>query len=160
MLPTNHWTKNSSLGGLGQCWNEVRRIDAGRHSDEGGNAPSVRVRRGDITALSVDVIVNAASEGLRGGGVDGAIHQAASPTLHKECCRLYPDGDFTDGAFVTGGHNLHAEWVIHTVGPRLTGGDRGEPELLAACYRNSLAATADLDARTVVFPAISAGILE
>ncbi len=144
-----------------QCWKEVRRTITGRHSDEGGNAPSVRAWRGDITAMSVDVIVNAANEGLRGGGgVDGAIHQAAGPALLEECCRLYPDGGFTGGAFVTGGHNLHAEWVIHTVGPRWTGGDRGEPELLAACYRNPLAAAADLDARTVAFPAISAGIFD
>ena len=120
---------------------------------------SIRPWQGDITALSVDVIVNAANESLQGGGgVDGAIHRGAGPALLEECRTRYPDGGFTGGAFVTAGHRLNAEWVIHTIGPRWEGGNRGEPDLLADCYRNSLQATADLGARTVAFPAISTGI--
>jgi O-acetyl-ADP-ribose deacetylase (regulator of RNase III) len=120
---------------------------------------SIRLWQGDITALSVDAIVNAANKSLRGGGgVDGAIHLVAGPALLKECKARYPDGGFTGGAFVTAGHRLKAKWVIHAVGPRWEGGDRGEPELLTDCYRNALQATADLGARTVAFPAISTGI--
>ena len=120
---------------------------------------SIRPLQCDITALSVDVIVNAANESLQGGGgVDGAIHRRAGPSLLEECRSRYPDGGFTGGAFITAGHRLNAEWVIHTIGPRWKGGDRGEPDLLADCYRSSLQAAADLGARTVAFPAISTGI--
>jgi O-acetyl-ADP-ribose deacetylase (regulator of RNase III) len=122
---------------------------------------SIRLWQGDITALSVDVIVNAANKSLQGGGgVDGAIHRIAGRALKEECRTRYPDGGFTGGAFVTAGHRLKAGWVIHTVGPYWRGGDRGEPDLLADCYRNSLQATADLNARTVAFPCISTGIYD
>jgi len=119
----------------------------------------IRVVHGDITTLNIDAVVNAANERMRGGdGVDGAIHAAAGPGLLAECIEKHPDGCPTGEARVTGGHNLPAEWIIHTVGPRWHGGDRGEPDLLAGCYRNSLEAASGTGARSVAFPAISTGI--
>jgi len=121
------------------------------------------VAEGDITALDVDAIVNAANERLLGGGgVDGAIHRAAGPGLLEECRRVRevrpgvrcPTGE----ARITGGHGLPARHVIHTVGPVWHGGDQGEPALLASCYRASLALAAEHGLRTVAFPAISCGV--
>ena len=121
--------------------------------------PSVEAWQGDITTVGADVIVNAANAALHGGGgVDGAIHQAAGPGLLEECRRVHPDGCPIGEARVTGGHNLPGRWVIHTVGPQWEGGSRGEPELLADCYGNSLQAASGLGARTVAIPAVSAGI--
>lgn len=112
---------------------------------------------GDITALDVDAIVNAANESLApGGGVCGAIHRAAGPDLAKACAKLAPCP--TGEARLTPAFNLSARFVIHTVGPVWHGGDKGEPELLASCYRNSLRLAAESDIQTIAFPALSTGI--
>lgn len=121
-----------------------------------GVTDRIRVVQGDITREAVDAIVNAANSSLLGGGgVDGAIHRAAGPELLAYCRAL--GGCPTGQARITPGFNLPARWVIHTVGPVWHGGQRGEDDLLASCYRESLRQAAAHDVRTIAFPQISTG---
>ena len=119
--------------------------------------------QGDITTLAVDAIVNAANQQmLGGGGVDGAIHRAAGPELYEACLKVpevrpgvrCPTGE----ARITPGFRLPAKFVIHTVGPVYYDGQHGEPEKLAACYRNSLALAAENGCASIAFPCISTGV--
>ena len=123
----------------------------------------IKIIQGDITTLAVDAIVNAANQVmLGGGGVDGAIHRAAGPELYEACLKVpevrpgvrCPTGE----ARVTPGFRLPAKFVIHTVGPVYRDGLHGEPEKLAACYRNSLALAAENGCKSIAFPCISTGI--
>ncbi len=126
--------------------------------DEGlGDGPRLSLVLGDITTLDVDVVVNAANSSLLGGGgVDGAIHRAAGPELLDHCRTL--GGCPTGQARMTPGFGLTARWIVHTVGPVWHGGDAGEPELLASCYRCSLGLADQVGATSIAFPAISTGV--
>jgi O-acetyl-ADP-ribose deacetylase (regulator of RNase III) len=121
-------------------------------------APLLQAAQGDITAERVDAVVNAANRGLRGGGgVDGAIHRAAGAERLQAACRAI--GECPPGhAVVTEGFDLPARFIIHTVGPVWRDGTAGEPDTLAACYRNALRVADEVGARTVAFPAISTGV--
>lgn len=120
-----------------------------------GNAV-LRLTQGDITEQNTDAIVNAANSGLRGGGgVDGAIHRAGGPAIMEECRQI--GGCETGDAVITTGGTLKARFVIHAVGPRWAGGNKGEEELLASAYRRSLELAEQEGLRTVAFPSISTG---
>ena len=122
----------------------------------------IRLVLGDITDMEVDAVVNAANPSLMGGGgVDGAIHRKGGPKILEECKKIrttmWHDGLPAGKAIITSGGNLKAKFVIHTVGPVWHGGERGEPEVLAQAYQNSLKLALDNKLRTVAFPSISTG---
>ena len=122
------------------------------------DARRLTLHQGDITQQVVDVIVNAANSRLAGGGgVDGAIHHRGGPSIMEETQRRYPQGCPTGSAVITSAGELQAKFVIHTVGPFWSGGQRDEAELLRSAYTNSLRLAADHGCRSIAFPSLSTG---
>ncbi|MGO3152721.1 MAG: O-acetyl-ADP-ribose deacetylase [Galactobacter sp.] len=118
----------------------------------------ITVVKGDITAQNVDAIVNAANNGMRGGGgVDGAIHAAGGPVILADCIARFPNGLATGDAGWTTAGGLPADWVIHTVGPNYAAGQR-DRNLLLSCYRRCLEVADELGVGSIAFPLISAGV--
>ncbi|MDA0591506.1 MAG: O-acetyl-ADP-ribose deacetylase [Planctomycetota bacterium] len=119
----------------------------------------LEIVQGDITQQKVDAIVNAANSALAGGGgVDGALHRAAGPTLMNETRALYPEGCPTGSAVATTAGRLNAKYVFHTVGPVWKGGTSGEPDQLASCYQTCLELAREHSCQSVAFPAVSTGV--
>jgi O-acetyl-ADP-ribose deacetylase (regulator of RNase III) len=121
----------------------------------------LEAKKGDITKITVDAIVNAANSSLMGGGgVDGAIHRAGGPTIIDECRKIVAKqgGCKTGEAVITSAGNLPDRYVIHTVGPVWNGGNTGEAEKLANCYLNSLKLATENDCKSIAFPNISTGV--
>lgn len=119
----------------------------------------LELAQGDITQQEVDAIVNAANSRLAGGGgVDGAIHRAAGPTVMQETAERYPDGCPTGSAVPTQAGGLQAKYVFHAVGPVWRGGQKDEPDLLGAAYQRCLELASEHECRSIAFPAISAGV--
>jgi O-acetyl-ADP-ribose deacetylase (regulator of RNase III) len=119
----------------------------------------IELTQGDITLQDVDAIVNAANSRLAGGGgVDGAIHRRGGPSIMEETDRRYPDGCPTGSAVISGAGNLAAKYVLHAVGPVWSGGEKGEPDLLAAAHEACLRLAREHHCRSVAFPAISTGV--
>ena len=120
--------------------------------------PTLTAIQGDITSQSVDAIVNAANNAMRGGGgVDGAIHRAGGPEVLADCIKRFPRGLATADAGWTSAGDLPAQWVIHTVGPNYRAGQQ-DRELLVSCYRRALEVADELGVRSIAFPLISAGV--
>ena len=120
--------------------------------------PVITAVLGDITTQDVDAVVNAANTAMRGGGgVDGAIHRAGGPAILRDCIERFPNGLATGDAGWTTAGDLPARWVIHTVGPNYSAGQR-DRALLVSCYRRSLEVADELGVRSIAFPLISAGI--
>lgn len=123
------------------------------------NGQTIELVQGDITQQDVGAIVNAANSQLAGGGgVDGAIHRRGGPAIMEETDRLYPAGCPTGSAVISGAGNLSAKYVMHAVGPVWSGGERGEPDLLASAHRKCLELAVEHACESIAFPAISTGV--